>query len=326
MVTVKTNGYPHLIMVKPDWAGVYPALCTVTDAKGDLDVAGMRAQVEANIEWGAEGVCPGIIAGEFFKFGEEERMDILDATVEAADGRVPVLFGVSHSGTELAIRLAKHAEDRGADGVIAMVPYFSHTPSRAIVLKHIGAICDATSLPVMLQDAEDATGIHICPTTYLDLADEHSNLASIKLEGPGTLDKLRDINRLMPGRVSVFGGMAAKLILKEAELGADGTIPSGCLTDLIKQIWTPAKKGNWKRAEEAYAKYKPWVDLFHGSPGATAEIEKETLKSRGVILTATSRSPKVPLSEDGRQRLAEILGALNLPKASPRVEACLSGN
>ena len=156
MVTVKTNGYPHLIMVKPDWAGVYPALCTVTDAKGDLDVAGMRAQVEANIEWGAEGVCPGIIAGEFFKFGEEERMDILDATVEAADGRVPVLFGVSHSGTELAIRLAKHAEDRGADGVIAMVPYFSHTPSRAIVLKHIGAICDATSLPVMLQDAEDA--------------------------------------------------------------------------------------------------------------------------------------------------------------------------
>jgi 4-hydroxy-tetrahydrodipicolinate synthase len=297
MVTVKTNGYPHLIMVKPDWAGVYPALCTVTDAKGDLDVAGMRAQVEANIEWGAEGVCPGIIAGEFFKFGEEERMDILDATVEAADGRVPVLFGVSHSGTELAIRLAKHAEDRGADGVIAM-----------------------------LQDAEDATGIHICPTTYLDLADEHSNLASIKLEGPGTLDKLRDINRLMPGRVSVFGGMAAKLILKEAELGADGTIPSGCLTDLIKQIWTPAKKGNWKRAEEAYAKYKPWVDLFHGSPGATAEIEKETLKSRGVILTATSRSPKVPLSEDGRQRLAEILGALNLPKASPRVEACLSGN
>ena len=312
-------------MVKPDWAGVFPALCTVTDAKGDLDVAGMRAQVEANIGWGADGLCPGIIAGEFFKFSEDERMDILDATVEAADGRVPVLFGVSHSGTELAIRLAKHAEDRGADGVIAMVPYFSHTPSRAIVKNHISAICEATSLPVMLQDAEDATDIHICPTTYLDLADEHSNLTSIKLEGPGTLDKLRDINRLMPGRVSVFGGMAAKLILKEAELGADGTIPSGCLTDLIKQIWTNAKRGNGKKAEQAYAKYKPWVDLFHGSPGATAEIEKETLKHRGVILTATSRNPKVPLTEEGRQRLAEILGELKLPRASQAVERCLSG-
>ena len=312
-------------MVKPDWAGVFPALCTVTDAKGNLDVVGMRAQVEANIEWGADGLCPGIIAGEFFKFSEDERMDILDATVEAADGRVPVLFGVSHSGTELAIRLAKHAEDRGADGVIAMVPYFSHTPSKAIVEGHISAICGATNLPVMLQDAEDATGIHICPTTYLDLADEYSNLASIKLEGPETLDKLRDINRLMPKRVSVFGGMAAKLILQEAALGADGTIPSGCLTDLIKQIWTPAKKGNVKRAEAAYARYKPWVDLFHSSPGATAEIEKETLKHRRVILTATSRSPKVPLTEEGRQRLFEILGELKMPVASPRVEACLSG-
>ena len=300
-------------MVKPDWAGVFPALCTVTDAKGDLDVAGMRAQVEANIEWGADGLCPGIIAGEFFKFSEEERMDILDATVEAADGRVPVLFGVSHSGTELAIRLARQAEDRGADGVIAMVPYFSHTPSKAIVENHIGAICGATSLPVMLQDAEDATGIHICPTTYLDLTDEHSNLTSIKLEGPGTLDKLRDINRLMPRRVTVFGGMAAKLILQEAELGADGTIPSACLTDLIKQIWTHAKKGDRKSAEAAYARYKPWVDLFHASPGATAEIEKETLKHRGIIKTATSRSPKIPLTPEGRQRLAAILTDLKPP-------------
>jgi 4-hydroxy-tetrahydrodipicolinate synthase len=300
-------------MVKPDWAGVFPALCTVTDAKGNLDVVGMRAQVEANIEWGADGLCPGIIAGEFFKFSEDERVDILDTTVEAADGRVPVLFGVSHSGTELAIRLAKHAEDRGADGIIAMAPYFSHTPSKAVVKGHIGAICGSTNLPVMLQDAEDATGIHICPTTYLDLTDEYSNLASIKLEGPGTLDKLHDINRLMPKRVSVFGGMAAKLILQETALGADGTIPSGCLTDLIKKIWTQAKKGNVKKAEGVYAKYKPWVDLFHDSPGATAEIEKETLKHRRVILTATSRNPKVPLTEEGRQRLFDILGELKMP-------------
>jgi dihydrodipicolinate synthase/N-acetylneuraminate lyase len=164
----------------------------------------------------------------------------------------------------------------------------------------------------MLQDAEDATGIHICPTTYLDLADEYSNLVSIKLEGPGTLYKLRDINRLMPKRVSVFGGMAAKLILQEAALGADGTIPSGCLTDLIGVIWASAKKGNAKAAEKAYAKYKPWVDLFHASPGATAEIEKETLKYRGVIETATSRNPKVPLTDEGRIRLSQILAELKL--------------
>jgi dihydrodipicolinate synthase/N-acetylneuraminate lyase len=299
-------------MAKPDWSGVFPALCTVTDAKGNLDVDGMKAQVEANIEWGANGVCPGIIAGEFFKFSEEERMDILDATVEAADGRIPVLYGVSHSGTELAVRLAKHAEDRGADGIIAMVPYFNHNPSKTLVKRHLGAICEATELPVMLQDAEDATGIHLCPTMYLDLTDEHSNLVSIKLEGPGTLDKIRDINRLMPKRVTVFGGMAAKLILQEIELGADGTIPSACLTELLVEIWTKAKKGDKRGAEKAYARFKPWVDLFHASPGATAEIEKETLKYRGIIKTATSRSPKVPLTEEGRAKLFKILDELKL--------------
>jgi dihydrodipicolinate synthase/N-acetylneuraminate lyase len=164
----------------------------------------------------------------------------------------------------------------------------------------------------MLQDAEDATGIHICPTIYLDLAEEHSNLIGIKLEGPATLDKFCDINRLMPGRVTVFGSMAAKLILQEEKLGSDGTIPSACLTDFVKQIWTYAKSGEHKKAEAAYAKYKPWVDFFHSSLGAIAEIEKETLKHRGIITYATSRNPKIPLGDEGKKRLVTILEELNL--------------
>ena len=299
-------------MVNPDWGGVFPALCTVTDEKGDLDEEGMRAEVEANIRWGADGVCPSIIAGEFYKFSEEERKRIFDITVEAADGGIPVLPGVSHSGTELSVRLASYAEEIGANGVIIMVPYFSHKPSTAMIKGHISAICRGTDLPVMLQDAEDATGIHICPTLYLDLAEEHSNLTSIKLEGPATLDKLRDINRLMPGRLKVFGGMAAKLILQEAELGADGNIPSACLTDLIKEIWTKAKAGDKKKAEVAYTRYKPWLDFFMSHAGATAEIEKETLRYRGVIKCATSRSPKIPLSNLDRATLKEIHEKLEL--------------
>ena len=306
------SGKHEVFDMRVDWSGVFPALCTVTDSRGDFDEGGMRAQVRANLRWGVNGLCPAIIAGEFYKFSEEERMRIVEAVVDEAGAKAPVLVGVSHSGTELAIRLARHAEDIGADGIIAMVPYFSHAPSRTIVEGHIGSICSATSLPVMLQDAEDARDIHICPTAYLDLADEHSNLAAIKLEGPATLDKLRDINRLMPNRVKVFGGMAAKLILQEAALGADGTIPSACLTDLIVEIWNRAKAGDAKGAGAAYARYRPWVDFFYGHTGATAETEKETLKFRGVIESATSRSPKIPLNEEMRNQLAKILGDLHL--------------
>jgi dihydrodipicolinate synthase/N-acetylneuraminate lyase len=101
----------------------------------------------------------------------------------------------------------------------------------------------------------------------------------------------------MPKRVSVFGGMAAKLILKEAALGADGTIPSGCLTDLIGEIWTPAKKGNAKAAEKAYVKYKPWVDLSTPA-GATAEIEKETLKYRALSRRRPGPKVRSPTRDD----------------------------
>ena len=294
-------------MTNGPWSGVFPALCTITDSKGNFDEEGMREQIRANYKWGADGVCSTIIAGEFYKFSETERMNIAEVVVNETDGKFPVLIGVSHSGTELSVRLAKHAKDIGADGVIAMAPYFNHSPSRKIVRNHIGSICSNTDLPVMLQDAEDATGIHICPTLYLELVEEYSNLKSIKLEGPGTLEKLSDINKLMPNRVSVFGGMAAKLILNEAKIGSNGSIPSGCLTDLIKKIWVKASSKDYEGASLDYARYKPWVDFFHNHPGATAEIEKETFRLRGVIKIATSRNPSVPLGDDGKSALKAIL-------------------
>jgi 4-hydroxy-tetrahydrodipicolinate synthase len=294
------------------WSGVFPALCTVTDRETNFDEEGMRRQVRANMEWGADGVCSTIIAGEFFKFSEDERMRITEVVVDEVNGKVPVLAGVSHSGTELAIKLAIHAEEIGADGVIAMVPYFNHSPSRAIVKNHIGSICCNTDLPVMLQDAEDATGIHLCPTQYLELAEEHDNLKSIKLEGPRTLEKLKDINKIMPGRVSVFGGMAAKLVIDEARYGSDGTIPSGCLTDLIKQIWIETSRRDYESASMLYRRYKPWVNFFQDNPGATAEIEKETLKLRGVISESSSRGPNITLGTEGLLTLRNILKEMNV--------------
>ena len=57
-----------------------------------------------------------------------------------------------------------------------------------------------------------------------------------------------------------------------------------------------------------------WVDFFHGHPGATAEIEKETLRFRNIIENATSRSPRVPLTKEDRVKLIQILDEMKLKK------------
>jgi 4-hydroxy-tetrahydrodipicolinate synthase len=289
------------------WAGIFPALSTPTDRRGRLDEAGYRSMVRRNIDWGAHGLCASIIAGEFYKFTEEERMRVFEVAVDAASGEAPVLAGVSHTGTEPAVMLAKHAEDVGADGLVMMPPFFGRNMSRAMIFSHVGAVAARCGLPIMFQDAEDATGVNISPTLYMALAEEYSNVVSVKVEGSGTLDKVADTRRLLGDRLTIFGGMAARLMIQEMELGADGNIPDACLTDVLVGVYNYMRAGDARKAKEIFGRYKVWVDFLGAHAASSAEVEKETLRLRGVIKSSQTRAPNIPLGDEAKRELKELL-------------------
>jgi len=293
--------------MKPYWRGIFPALSTPTNEKGELDEESLRSEVSSNIEWGAHGLAVSIIAGEFYKFTESERLRAFEVVVDEANGRVPVLAGVSHSGTEPAIMMGRHAKDIGADGLIVMPPYFRNRISRPEISWHFREIAGKVDLPIMIQDAEDAIGIHMCPTFYLSLVDEFSNIVSVKVEGGDTLQKISDIKRLLGDRLIIFGGMAARLIFQELALGASGNIPDACLTDLLVKVYDYIQSGKMEEAEKIFAKYIQWLDFLRSHPASSSEIEKETLRLRGVIKCSQTRGPKVPLSLKEKDDLKDVL-------------------
>ena len=159
----------------------------------------------------------------------------------------------------------------------------------------------------MIQDAEDAIGIHMCPTFYSSLADEFSNIVSVKVEGGDTLQKISDIKNLLGDRLIIFGGMAARLIFQELALGASGNIPDACLTDLLVKVYDYIRSGKIEEAEKIFSRYKQWLDFLSSHSTASAEIEKETLRLRGVIKCSQTRGPKVPLDLKEKEELKEIL-------------------
>lgn len=293
--------------MKQKWRGIFPALSTTTNEKGELDEYSLRSEIRFNIEWGAHGLAASILAGEFYKLTDKERLKIFDIVVDEAKGRVPVLVGVSHSGTEPAVGFAEHAKDIGADGVIVMPPYFGRGIDRSVIRRHFAAIARKVDLPIMIQDAEDAIGVHMCPMLYMSLLNEYSNIVSVKVEGVNTLEKISDIKKLLGDKLIIFGGMAARLIFQELALGADGNIPDACLTDLLVEVYNNIQSGNTERAKEAFARYKVWVQFLGNYPGASAEIEKETLRLRGAIKSSQTRGPNVPLEETEKARLRELL-------------------
>jgi dihydrodipicolinate synthase/N-acetylneuraminate lyase len=287
--------------------GIIPALSTVTDERGELDEPSLRSLVQYNTKWGVHALAVSIIAGEFYKFSDSERRKSYDIVVQETNGRVPVWAGISHMGTAPAVQLGRYAKDIGANGVIAMTPIGVKT-GFSTQWEHFDTILDKVDLPLMLQDAEDFSGSGVRTSLFAKLSKEHSNLVSVKVEGGDILQKIQDAVALPESKnFTVIGGMAARFLFEEIDLGAQGNIPDACLTDLLVSAYDDYITGKKDSARATFARYKPWVDFMSLHPGSSAEIEKETLKLRGIVKSSHTRSPHIPLDEESKKELTKIL-------------------
>jgi len=292
--------------------GIIPALSTLTDESGELDEPSLRSLVDYNIKWGVHALAVSIIAGEFYKFSDEERKRSYDIVMQETNGRVPVWAGISHMGTEPTVQLGRYAKDICVNGVIAMPPIGPRTGFIS-QWEHFDTILNKVDLPLMLQDAEDFSGSGVRTSLFAKLSKEHSNLVSVKVEGGDILQKIQDALALPEAKnFTVIGGMAARFLFEEIDLGAQGNIPDACLTDLLVSAYNDYSSGKRDAARATFARYKPWVDYLSLHPGSAAEIEKETLKLRGVIKSSHTRSPRIPLKQESKKELAGILRRTNL--------------
>lgn len=287
--------------------GIVPSLHTITFADGELSEEDIRSEVDFNIGCGVHGLAVGLCAGEFYKFSDEERKKLFKIVVDEANGEVPILVGAWHTGTEPALRLAKYAEDIGADGVVLIPPFFNKIEAKLYLYEHFSRIAQSINLPVMIQDNEDIFGVHICPSLYMRLVEENANIYLVKIEGADTLGKMKLIKEVLGDKIIIFGGSAARFFYEEMALGACGNIPGACLPDLLVDVFNKYEKGDIEGSRKTYEKFRRWLDFLSLHPYQAAEIEKETLRLRGVIKSSHTRGPKIGLSEKDKLTLKTIL-------------------
>src|SRR5262249_59867337 len=80
--------------------GLVPIVATPFDARGRLDEASLRGEIDYLIGAGVDGLTVFGVAGEFYAVGDAERIRGVRVAVEQARGRVPVVAGTGHTGTE----------------------------------------------------------------------------------------------------------------------------------------------------------------------------------------------------------------------------------
>lgn len=136
---------------------------------GKLDLDALKRLVDWHVEEGTSGIVPVGTTGETPTLSHSEHETVVAEVVKHANGRVKVMAGAGSNNTVEAIRLAKHAQDVGADGALVVTPYYNK-PTQAGLYAHFQAVHDATDIPIVIYNIPGRSIVDMSPATMGELA------------------------------------------------------------------------------------------------------------------------------------------------------------
>ena len=253
-------------------------------------------------------LIPAGTTGEASTLTEPEWLRVIELTVTAAAGRVPVFAGCTHNATHVAVANAKKlAKIHGLAGILTANPYYNR-PGQEGQYQHFKAIAQAVDLPVMLYNIPARTGTNLEPATVLRLA-EVPNIVGIK-ESSGNMTQITTLLTQLPRAFRVFAGDDA-LALPTLAVGGAGliSVASNAIPQQMAQMVASALNDNWIAARRINRHYYAFMQANFIEPSPAPIKAVLALLGRG---TEQMRLPMVPVSAATRRKLETILGELGL--------------
>lgn len=288
--------------MQAEWRGVYPAVTTQFKHDQSLDLEATIAHVEMLIRAGVHGLVMLGTLGESTTLNNSEKLAVLEATVGASAGRVPVLSGVAENSTALASKFAITAADLGVDGLMVL-PAMVYKSDARETIAHYRAVARASDLPVMCYNNPVSYGVDITPEMFAELSDEVS-LVAIK-ESSDDPRRLTDIVNACGDRYTLFCGVD-DLALEANLLGASGWV-AGLVNAFPLEslrLWALAEAGRWEEARELYRWFMP---LLHLDCHLKLVHYIKLAQAMCGLGTEMLRAPRLPLEGAERQAIAAII-------------------
>jgi 4-hydroxy-tetrahydrodipicolinate synthase len=282
--------------------GVFPYLVTPLDGSGQVKRDVLERLVEHLIEAGVHGLTPLGSTGEFAYLTREQRLAVVETTVKAARGRVPVLAGVASTATADAVDLAREVMALGADGVLAVLESYFPISDEGVE-SYFKAIAAVVEGPVVLYTNPQFQRSDLSIPVLKRLSDV-PNIRYLKDASTNT-GRLLSIMNATDGRMRIFAASAhipACVML----IGGVGWMagPACVVPRQSVRLYELAKAGDWTGAmtlqrelwavNQAFARY------------SLAACIKVGLELQGFAVGGPI-APQVPLDDAAREDIRRIL-------------------
>ncbi|PXA03994.1 4-hydroxy-tetrahydrodipicolinate synthase [Coraliomargarita sinensis] len=290
------------------FSGVFTALATPM-CDGDIDYASLGTLIEHQIKGGINGLVSMGTTGESPTLDHKQHIVVIRATVEAAEGKVPVIAGTGSNSTAEAVALTKLAESAGADGFLVVAPYYNK-PNQEGLFQHFSAIAEVTEKPIVLYSIPSRCGIDISVDVTARLYEKYPHVCCMKA-AEGSCEKVVEYVRKLGPDYAVMSGDDS-LTLPFMSAGASGVISvaSNLIVSPLVQMVQAANKNDFSKARETYLKYYPFFKSIFLEPNPVPI--KYCLHKAGIITSDEVRLPLAQLTQETRDALDALMSELSL--------------
>jgi len=288
--------------------GVITAMVTPFNEDGTVNCDKMRALTRFLMEKGVDCFYPLGTTGECMRIPEEERKQIAETVINEVDHKKTVYIHVGAPTEDETIRLARHAQKAGADGIGVVTPIYISANERELVEYFVRVANSVPGFPVYLYGIPQCAGNDITAEVAAQVAARCENVVGVKYSRTDLL-RVDQFLLIRNETFKVVPGMD-KLLLPELAMGCDGVISGiSCVyPEPFVHVYQEYKKGNLAEARKWQRIATRYCDVLRN--GSNMSYFKMGLKLRGID-AGVMKKPQLDLTVEEFEAFEKELAELN---------------
>lgn len=286
-------------------AGIIPPMTTPFRKNGDLDTRLVKGQVDWLVAAGSHGLAAGGSTGEGQTLDASEYLDLMTATVEATNKRVPVIAGIIVDSTREAVKRGCQVRELGVAALQVTPVHYLFRPDDDAMLEHFRVVTEETGLPLIIYNVVPWT--YLSPALLVRIMNEVPGVIGVK-QSAGDLKLFADLMITANPTNRIYSAIDA-LLYPSFTLGAHGAIaatlaaaPGPCVS-----LWDAVQKGDHTTGLKLHERLLAfWNALVADNLPACVRYAQQVQGCK----VGFSRAPMPAPNVDQRRRIREALRKL----------------
>ncbi len=288
--------------------GIMTALVTPMNEDGTVNEQELKSLIDYQIERKVGSLLILGGTGEYTSMTFEEKCQVIDISVRAAQKRVPVVAGVLDTGIGECLKFSKYCKQAGADALLVCTPYYFSSTQEALV-EYYTRVDREVDMPILVYNIPSKTGVNVTPDTMVKLTEKMKNLVGIKECAP--IGQAIELYLKVGKKINVLTGSEFAAVALMA-YGFDGAVmaTANVVPDAWVKMYELVKERKINEAMELFLQYAPLFNAIF-SENYIGPL-KYAMNKAGIFCGQAQLLPLIPSKPETRKLVDAQMSALGL--------------